>query len=171
MSAGFNVHLAMICVSRVAISFIAWLGLADYERRGKALPMSSEISIKVDSLSKCYQIYDQPRDRLKQFVVPRLQRAFGQPARQYFHEFWALKGVTFEVQRGETVGIVRHNGSGKSTLLQMICGTLNPSGGGIQTHGRIAALLELGSGFNPGVQRTGKRLYERCGTWAEYGGG
>ena len=111
--------------------------------------MSSEISIKVDSLSKCYQIYDQPRDRLKQFVVPRLQRAFGQPARQYFHEFWALKGVTFEVQRGETVGIVGRNGSGKSTLLQMICGTLNPSGGGIQTHGRIAALLELGSGFNP----------------------
>ena len=89
--------------------------------------MSSEISIKVDSLSKCYQIYDQPRDRLKQFVVPRLQRAFGQPPRQYFHEFWALKGVTFEVKRGETVGIVGRNGSGKSTLLQMICGTLNPT--------------------------------------------
>ena len=111
--------------------------------------MSSEISIKVENLSKCYQIYDQPRDRLKQFIVPRLQRAIGQPPRQYFREFWALKDVSFEVKRGETVGIIGRNGSGKSTLLQMICGTLNPTGGSIQTHGRIAALLELGSGFNP----------------------
>ena len=111
--------------------------------------MSSEISIKVENLSKCYQIYDQPRDRLKQFIVPRLQRAIGQPSRQYFREFWALKEVSFEVKRGETVGIIGRNGSGKSTLLQMICGTLNPTGGSIQTHGRIAALLELGSGFNP----------------------
>lgn len=111
--------------------------------------MSSDISIKVENLSKRYEIYDQPRDRLKQFVVPRLQRAFGQPSRQYFREFWALKDVSFEVRRGETIGIIGRNGSGKSTLLQMICGTLNPTGGGIQTHGRIAALLELGSGFNP----------------------
>lgn len=111
--------------------------------------MSSEISIKVENLSKCYQIYDQPRDRLKQFIVPRLQRSFGQSSRQYFREFWALKDVSFEVKRGETVGIIGRNGSGKSTLLQMICGTLNPTGGSIQTHGRIAALLELGSGFNP----------------------
>lgn len=111
--------------------------------------MSSEISIKVENLSKCYQIYDQPRDRLKQFVVPRLQRSIGQPSRQYFREFWALKDVSFEVKRGETVGIIGRNGSGKSTLLQMICGTLNPTEGSIQTHGRIAALLELGSGFNP----------------------
>lgn len=111
--------------------------------------MSSDISIKVENLSKLYEIYDHPRDRLKQFVVPRLQRAFRQPPRQYFREFWALKDVSFEVKRGETVGIVGRNGSGKSTLLQMICGTLNSTGGGIQTHGRIAALLELGSGFNP----------------------
>jgi lipopolysaccharide transport system ATP-binding protein len=111
--------------------------------------MSSDISIKVENLSKCYQIYDQPRDRLKQFVVPRLQRAIGQPPRQYYREFWALKDVSFEVKRGETVGIIGRNGSGKSTLLQMICGTLNPTGGSIQTQGRIAALLELGSGFNP----------------------
>lgn len=111
--------------------------------------MSSDISIKVENLSKCYQIYDQPRDRLKQFVVPRLQRVMGQPLRQYFREFWALKDVSFEVKKGETVGIIGRNGSGKSTLLQMICGTLNPTVGSIQTHGRIAALLELGSGFNP----------------------
>ncbi len=109
----------------------------------------SEIIIKVENLSKCYQIYDQPRDRLKQFVVPRLQRAIRQPPRQYFREFWALKDVSFEVKRGETVGIIGRNGSGKSTLLQMICGTLSPSAGSVTTHGRIAALLELGSGFNP----------------------
>lgn len=111
--------------------------------------MSSEISIKVENLSKCYQIYDQPRDRLKQFIVPRLQRVIGRPSRQYFREFWAVKDVSFEVKRGETVGIIGRNGGGKSTLLQMICGTLNPTIGSVKTYGRIAALLELGSGFNP----------------------
>lgn len=111
--------------------------------------MSSEIAIKVENLSKCYQIYDQPRERLKQFVLPRLQRLASFSPKQYYREFWALKDVSFEVKRGETVGIIGRNGSGKSTLLQMICGTLNPTGGDITTHGRIAALLELGSGFNP----------------------
>lgn len=111
--------------------------------------MSSDIAIKVENLSKCYQIYDTPRDRLKQFVMPRLQRTVGMHPKQYYREFWALKDVSFEVKKGETVGIIGRNGSGKSTLLQMICGTLSPTGGSIQTHGRIAALLELGSGFNP----------------------
>jgi lipopolysaccharide transport system ATP-binding protein len=111
--------------------------------------MSSEIAIKVENLSKCYQIYDRPRDRLKQFVIPRIYRALGMSAKQYYREFWALKDVSFEVRKGETVGIVGRNGGGKSTLLQMICGTLNPTSGSIQTHGRVAALLELGSGFNP----------------------
>lgn len=111
--------------------------------------MSSDIAIKVENLSKCYQIYDTPRDRLRQMILPRLQRAVGAPSKQYFREFWALKDVSFEVKRGETVGIIGRNGSGKSTLLQMICGTLSPSSGNIQTHGRVAALLELGSGFNP----------------------
>ncbi|MBS3934551.1 MAG: ABC transporter ATP-binding protein [Sulfuritalea sp.] len=110
---------------------------------------SNDIALSVNNLGKCYQIYDTPRDRLKQFVAPRLQRLMGQTPKQYFREFWALKDLTFEVQKGETVGIVGRNGSGKSTLLQMICGTLNPSGGSIQANGRIAALLELGSGFNP----------------------
>ncbi len=108
-----------------------------------------DIAIQVSNLSKCYQIYDTPRDRLKQFILPRLQRAVGQQPRQYFREFWALKDVSFEVKKGETVGIIGRNGSGKSTLLQMICGTLSPTSGSITTHGRIAALLELGSGFNP----------------------
>jgi ABC-type polysaccharide/polyol phosphate transport system ATPase subunit len=111
--------------------------------------MSSEIAIKVEKLSKCYQIYNQPHDRLKQSVYPRLQGLAGRPQGQYFREFWALKDISFEIMRGETVGIVGRNGSGKSTLLQMICGTVNPSSGEIQTNGRIAALLELGSGFNP----------------------
>ena len=110
---------------------------------------SNDIAIRVTNLSKRYEIYANPRDRLKQFVLPRLQRQAKQPPKQYFREFWALKDVSFEVKKGETVGIVGRNGSGKSTLLQMICGTLYPTSGSIQTHGRIAALLELGSGFNP----------------------
>ena len=111
--------------------------------------MSSEIAIKVDNLAKCYQIYQLPHDRLKQFVLPRLQSWLRKPRRTYFKEFWALKNVSFEIKRGETVGIIGRNGSGKSTLLQLICGTLHPTLGSIQTSGRIAALLELGSGFNP----------------------
>jgi len=109
----------------------------------------TDIAIRVQNLSKCYHIYDTPRDRLKQFVAPRLQRLIWQKPKQYFREFWALKNVSCEIKKGETVGIIGRNGSGKSTLLQMICGTLNPSSGSIQTNGRIAALLELGSGFNP----------------------
>jgi len=111
--------------------------------------MCSDFVIKVEDLSKCYQIYDQPGDRLKQFLFPRLQDALGMHPRAYFHEFWALRSASFEVKKGETVGIIGRNGSGKSTLLQLICGTLAPSSGSIETKGRIAALLELGSGFNP----------------------
>lgn len=111
--------------------------------------MSSEIAIKVDNLSKCYQIFSNPRDRLKQFILPRVQQSVGVEPKHYFKEFWALKNVSFEINKGETVGIIGRNGSGKSTLLQMICGTLTPSAGTVQTHGRVAALLELGSGFNP----------------------
>jgi lipopolysaccharide transport system ATP-binding protein len=110
---------------------------------------SGDIVISVQNLSKCYQIYDSPRDRLKQFVAPRLQRLLGRAPKRYFREFWALRDISFEVKKGETVGIVGRNGSGKSTLLQLICGTLTPTEGGIKTIGRVAALLELGSGFNP----------------------
>ena len=111
--------------------------------------MTAEIAIHVQNLSKCFQIYDAPRDRLKQFVMPQIRRVAGKADKQYFREFWALKDVSFEIKKGETVGIIGRNGSGKSTLLQMICGTLNPTSGSVETNGRIAALLELGSGFNP----------------------
>lgn len=111
--------------------------------------MSSELAIKIESLSKCYQIYDKPRDRLKQMILPRLQRLALQSPRQYFSEFWALKDISVDIRKGEAVGVIGRNGSGKSTLLQLICGTLSPTQGAIETHGRIAALLELGSGFNP----------------------
>jgi lipopolysaccharide transport system ATP-binding protein len=110
---------------------------------------SDDIAIRVLNLCKSYQIYEVPRDRLKQFVLPRLQRLAGQAPKQYYREFRALNDVSLEVRRGETVGIIGRNGSGKSTLLQIICGTLTPTGGTVETRGRIAALLELGSGFNP----------------------
>jgi len=112
--------------------------------------MSSEdVRIQVEGLSKRYEMYAQPSDRLKQMIFPRVQRAAGRAPRAYFKDFWALRDVTFNVRRGETVGIVGRNGSGKSTLLQMICGTLSPTLGSVNVDGRISALLELGAGFNP----------------------
>lgn len=119
----------------------------------------NDIAIQVSNLSKCFQIYDKPSDRLKQYVVPKLYRPLHQvnkalPALKvstpvFYREFWALRDASFEVRKGETVGILGRNGSGKSTLLQLICGTLQATSGTVETHGRIAALLELGSGFNP----------------------
>jgi lipopolysaccharide transport system ATP-binding protein len=112
--------------------------------------MSCETTaIEVSCLSKCYTLYDQPSDRLKQFVLPRLQTLMGRPARAYYREFWALRDVKMTIGRGETVGIVGRNGAGKSTLLQVICGTLTPTAGSVRVTGRVAALLELGAGFNP----------------------
>jgi len=97
--------------------------------------------ILVSDVGKCYQIYSKPTDRLKQ--------ALWRGRRRYYREFWALRNVSLEIRAGETVAIIGRNGSGKSTLLQMICGTLAPTEGSVRTSGTIAALLELGSGFNP----------------------
>lgn len=110
---------------------------------------SNDFAIRVTNLSKCFDVYESPRDRLKQMVMPRIRRMVGKANKQYFREFWALKDISFEIKKGETVGIIGRNGSGKSTLLQIICGTLTPTSGNIEIRGRVAALLELGSGFNP----------------------
>lgn len=107
------------------------------------------VTIEVESLGKKYDIYAQPADRLKQMILPRIGRALRQGGKTYFDEFWALRGVSFKVHQGETLGVIGRNGSGKSTLLQLICGTLHPTEGSVRTYGRIAALLELGAGFNP----------------------
>jgi lipopolysaccharide transport system ATP-binding protein len=110
---------------------------------------SDNFSVKVEALGKCYHIYERPQDRLKQSILPRIRNILGREFRSYYREFWALKAVSFQIARGETVGIIGRNGCGKSTLLQMICGTLEPTTGTVETIGRIAALLELGAGFNP----------------------
>lgn len=105
------------------------------------LPMSSNIAVAVRNVSKFYPIYDKPSDRLRQI--------FRSGEKNHYRPFWALQDVTLEVAKGETVGIIGRNGSGKSTLLQLICGTVACSSGEVRTFGRISALLELGSGFNP----------------------
>ena len=106
---------------------------------------SSAPAITALKLSKCYQLYHHPKDRLKQFLWPH--KWWG--SRQYYRELWALQDIDLIVMPGEVVGIVGQNGSGKSTLLQLVCGTLTPTHGEVQVNGRIAALLELGAGFNP----------------------
>jgi len=102
--------------------------------------MCSDIAIQARQLSKIYPVFDKPIDRLKQFFWKK---------RQYYKAFSALKDINLELKRGEILGIVGRNGSGKSTLLQLICSTLSPTSGDLQVNGRIAALLELGAGFNP----------------------
>lgn len=113
------------------------------------LPAPGKMAIAVKGLSKRYEIYAEPQDRLRQMVLPRLRRMVGAEPATYFREFWALRDVSFKVMRGEAVGIIGRNGSGKSTLLQMICGILTPTTGIVTSPGRVAALLELGAGFNP----------------------
>lgn len=104
--------------------------------------MSSDNSIDVVGLSKCYQIYEKPRDRLMQMLL-------GRGKKRFYREFWALRDVSFSIPKGKVYGILGKNGAGKSTLLQVICGTLAPTTGEVRVAGRVSALLELGSGFNP----------------------
>jgi lipopolysaccharide transport system ATP-binding protein len=103
--------------------------------------MSSKPLIEAENLGKVFHIYDRPDLRLRQFLLGW--------RKQYYREFWALRGIGFEIGQGETVGFMGRNGAGKSTLLQLVCGTLTPSEGQVTVRGRISALLELGSGFNP----------------------
>ncbi|SOE80813.1 ABC-type polysaccharide/polyol phosphate transport system, ATPase component [Caballeronia arationis] len=125
--------------------------------------MSSDVIIRVSDLGKGFRAYKHPSDRLKQSLyglaarltpVPTLKAKLSRRAIASAQVFWALRHVDLEVRRGETVGIIGRNGSGKSTLLQMVCGTLAPTEGSVTTQGRVAALLELGSGFD--VEFTGR---------------
>ena len=102
----------------------------------------SDVAVSVHQVGKVYRIYDKPQDRLKQMLLARFGRSYGR-------DFCALQNVSFEAKRGESLGIIGRNGSGKSTLLQILAGTLSPSWGEVSVQGRVAALLELGSGFNP----------------------
>jgi lipopolysaccharide transport system ATP-binding protein len=113
--------------------------------------MSSEppVTVAAGGLGKHYLLWDNPRDRLRQPIRSRFAKWVGIPDKQYFREFWALRDVSFELHAGETLGVIGRNGCGKSTLLQLIAGTLTPTLGECSTVGRVSALLELGSGFNP----------------------
>lgn len=103
--------------------------------------MSDDIAIKVQNLTKVYKLYDTPMDRLKESLHPF--------RRKYHKDFYALNDVSFDIRKGETVGIIGKNGSGKSTLLKTLTGVLSPTNGNIQVNGKVSALLELGAGFNP----------------------
>ncbi len=102
---------------------------------------SDDVVLRIRHISKRFEIYSKPRHRLQQMLFGRWKT--------YYREFWALRDLDFEVKKGECVGIIGRNGAGKSTLLQIVTGTLQPTEGTVESHGRIAALLELGSGFNP----------------------
>lgn len=122
---------------------------------------SDNLAIKVDGLNKSFRIYNSPKDRVKELFLPKLRNKIGLNDVKYSTEFKALTNINFEIKKGETVGIIGHNGCGKSTLLQIICGTLSPTTGEVKTFGRIAALLELGSGFNPEFTGT-ENVYMGC---------
>ena len=103
--------------------------------------MTKEIVIKVEALSKVYKLYDAPIDRMKEALHWR--------GKKYHKDFYALNNVSFEIKKGETIGIIGKNGSGKSTLLKIITGVLSPTTGKVSVNGKVSALLELGAGFNP----------------------
>ena len=105
------------------------------------LPSKLDGMVLVQNVSKLYRLYQHPSDRIRELIP--LQK------RKLHHDFWALRDISFSVEKGETLGIVGPNGCGKSTLLQIVCGILPPTSGRVATRGRIAALLELGAGFNP----------------------
>ena len=101
----------------------------------------SNIAIRVDGLTKIYHLYNKPQDRLKEALNPF--------RKSYHNDYYAMDNVSFEIEKGKTVGVVGKNGAGKSTLLKMVTGVLTQTSGGVQVQGKIASLLELGAGFNP----------------------
>ena len=103
--------------------------------------MCSEIAIRIKNVSKRYEIYETSHHRIYQLLS--LGRA------KFYRDFWALRDISFDVRQGECLGVIGRNGSGKSTLLQIIAGTTVPTSGEVEVRGKVAALLELGSGFNP----------------------
>jgi lipopolysaccharide transport system ATP-binding protein len=120
--------------------------------------MSSDFAITARTVGKCFQIYEKPNDRLMQGLysmaarlcpIKKLHSTLQHRAQSCAKQYWALHDINFELKKGETIGIIGRNGSGKSTLLQILCGILHPTTGEVKVNGRVAALLELGSGFNP----------------------
>ncbi len=105
------------------------------------MSLKTEVVIRVENLTKIYHLYDSPGDRFKEALHPRRKK--------YHHDFYALRDVSFEIRKGETVGIIGRNGSGKSTLLKILTGVLTPNGGRCDVKGKVSSLLELGTGFNP----------------------
>lgn len=103
--------------------------------------MNNNLAIKVENLCKSYRLYNSPVDRMKESLHPL--------RRKYHHDFHALRDVSFEIEKGESVGIIGRNGSGKSTLLKILSGVLTPTSGSVTVNGKVSALLELGAGFNP----------------------
>jgi ABC-type polysaccharide/polyol phosphate transport system ATPase subunit len=101
----------------------------------------NDVAIKVNNVTKVYHLFDKPSDRIKELFHPL--------KKSYHHDFYALKNVSFEVKKGETIGIIGKNGAGKSTILKVITGVITPTEGSVEVNGRIASLLELGTGFNP----------------------
>jgi lipopolysaccharide transport system ATP-binding protein len=133
-------------------------GLSVFKKLAEGLLMSSNFAIRVRNVGKCFQIYEKPNDRLMQGLYGLAARfcplehwrtSLRKRAQTCSKQYWALHDISFELKKGETFGIIGRNGSGKSTLLQIICGTLSPTQGEVEINGRIAALLELGAGFNP----------------------
>jgi len=113
---------------------------------------SERLIVDVDRVDKSFLLYDKPSHRLWQMLLGR--------RRTFYREHRVLKDITFQVPRGQTLGLVGRNGAGKSTLLSILCGTLAPSAGEARVHGKVAALLELGAGFNP--ELTGRENIDLC---------
>ena len=129
---------------------------------------SDNLAVSVEGVSKSYRIFARPEDRLKQVLW--------RGRRRYFSEFWALRGISFGIEGGQTVGLMGRNGSGKSTLLEVVAGTLEPTEGHRRTRGRTSAILELGTGFDPdftgrenGPDRRGGCRIEREGGRDRFG--